>query len=213
MSFPEEPQGDATSRSTGGAGAEPSRENLRELGLGFSRREKTAFEEVFRHFREAVYVIGLLELGDPEEAQDLVQETFRRAWSSARTLSDPERLRPWLFAIARNLCVDLAKRSQRRPTPVQEIPEWRLREKPQSAPLPSMIRQEKANRVQHLLNSVPDRFRMVLAMRLLEERSYQEIAEVLEMPLHGVKNAISRGGRILVEKIRNTPDLSAEGES
>lgn len=157
-------------------------------------------------------MIGVLELGDPEEAQDLVQETFRRAWSSARTLAEPDRLRPWLFAIARNLCVDLGKRAQRRPTPVEDIPEWRLREAPKNAPLPRIIRREKTRRVHELLNTVPQQFRVVLALRLLEERSYQEIATALDLPLHGVKNAIARGGRILVEKIRNSPDLMQEGE-
>ncbi len=213
MDFSEESQGREPSRANRGTGRELDEAALLELGSRFLNRDRDAFEEVFGCFREAVYVIGILELGDAEEAQDLVQETFRRAWTSAGTLSDPGRLRPWLFAIARNLCVDLAKRSRKRPTPVQEVPEWRLTEDANQAPLSSAIRREKAKRVRALLGSIPEKFQIVLALRLLEEKSYRDISMILGMPLHGVKNAVARGGRLLVEKIRNSPDLHSEGES
>lgn len=211
MVFPEKSRGGGPSRHTGhgGGSGSPARPQT-ELAVRFSRRDREAFEEVFRLYREPVYVIGVLELGDPDEAQDLVQETFRRAWISAPTLADPARLRPWLFAIARNLCVDLAKRTARRPTCVEEIPDWRITESSREGPLSSVERLEKCRQVQGLLGSVPDRFREVLALRLLQEQSYQEIAVTMGLPLHGVKNAIARGGRVLYEKIRNHPDLGLD---
>lgn len=211
MDFPEAPEPAQPSKGRGNLQV-PSEEEIRHLGERFARRETGAFAEVFRLFREPVYVIGILELGDPEEAEDLVQEAFRRAWVSAATLAEPGRLRPWLFAIARNLCVDFAKRSSRRPLPVKEIPEWRLQVDGREAPMSRAIRREKAQKVQRLLNSIPDRFRVVLAMRLIQERSYREISAATDLPLHGVKNAIARGGRILIEKLKNTPDLDSEGD-
>jgi RNA polymerase sigma-70 factor (ECF subfamily) len=75
------------------------------------------------------------------------------------------------------------------------------------------VRAEKAQKLQGLLASVPEQFRTVLAMRLLEERGYEEIAGILDVPIHFVKNAIARGGRILVEKIKNHPALSPRDES
>ena len=156
-------------------------------------------------------MIGVLELGDPDEAQDLVQETFRRAWISAPTLAEPARIRQWLFAIARNLCVDISKRSARRPTPVEDFPDWRLIESRRDGPLPSVLRSESCKHIQGLLSTVPDRFREVLALRLIQEQSYQEIAVSLGLPLHGVKNAIARGGRVLYEKIQNHPEFGQEG--
>jgi len=80
---------------------------LRELAQRFSRRDSVAFEAVFRAFKSAIYAIGVVELGDPNEAEDLVQETFRRAWTAAGSLVEPDKLRPWLYAIARNLCADM----------------------------------------------------------------------------------------------------------
>ena len=77
----------------------------------------------------------------------------------------------------------------------------------------SAILREKAQRIRQLLASVPESFRQVLALRLLQERSYQEISEILGLPLHGVKNAVARGGRLLVEKLRNSPELDPEGEA
>ena len=203
---------DFSEKSPGQQPSSSSEESSRDLGSRFVRRDPAAFEEVYRRFREAVYVIGVLELGDPEEAQDLVQETFRRAWSAAPTLDDPSRIRSWLLAIARNLCVDLAKKAMRRPRVMQDLSALRV-SNPETGPLPDAIRQEKARHVQTLIASIPEKFRLVLAMRMLQEKSYQEIAETLDIPLHGVKNAIARGGRILWEKVQMSPDLDGEDES
>lgn len=187
-------------------------EALRELAQRFSRRDAIAFEAVFRAFRSAIYAIGVVELGDPNEAEDLVQETFRRAWTAAGSLVEPEKLRPWLYAIARNLCADMKESQRRRPQPVEIVPEPPPHGPP-SSPFAAAVRAEKAQKLRSLLSSVPEQFRTVLAMRLLEERGYEEIAGILDVPIHFVKNAIARGGRILVEKIRNHPALSPRDES
>jgi RNA polymerase sigma-70 factor (ECF subfamily) len=185
---------------------------LRELAQRFSRRDAVAFESVFRAFKSAIYAIGVVELGDPNEAEDLVQETFRRAWTAAGSLVEPDKLRPWLYAIARNLCADMKESQRRRPQPVEIVPEPPPRG-PSASPFAAAVRAEKAQKLQSLLDSVPEQFRTVLAMRLLEERGYEEIAGILDVPIHFVKNAIARGGRILVEKIRNHPTLSPRDES
>src|SRR5262249_56669211 len=96
---------------------------LRELARRFSRRDVVAFEEVFRVFKSAIFAIGIVELGDPNEAEDLVQETFRRAWTAAGSLVEADKLRPWLYAIARNLCADMKESQRRRPQPVEVVPE------------------------------------------------------------------------------------------
>ena len=187
----------------------PDRE-LVQLAVRLSARDPRAFDEVFHLFRDTVYVIGVVDLGDPEEAEDLVQETFRRVWSSARTLKDPARLRPWLYAIARNQVADLVQRSRRRPVPValtdREVVGSR------NEPHEGAMKREAAAAVRRLLQTVPERFRLILALRLLEEMSYDEIARQLDVPMHCVKNAIARGGRILYEKIRSQPDLAPELE-
>lgn len=185
---------------------------LRDLALRFSRRDVVAFEAVFRFFKSAIYAIGVVELGDASEAEDLVQETFRRAWTAAGSLLEPEKLRPWLYAIARNLCADMKESQRRRPQPVETLPEPPPREGPHN-PFSEAIRTEKARRIQHLLTTVPEQFRTVLVMRLIEEKSYQEISGILDVPIHFVKNAIARGGRILVEKIRNHPALAPQDET
>jgi len=188
-----------------------SEEESRALGERFVQGVPSAFEEVFLRFRSAVYVIGVLELGDPDEALDIVQETFRRAWTSSKSLVDASRLRSWLFAIARNLCVDFAKRARLKPSPMREALEGRLHSK-EEAPLHRVLRMERAHRMHFLLQTVPEQFRLILSLRLFEQRSYQEIAAALGLPLHSVKNAVVRGGRILLEKIRSTPEFWSEGD-
>jgi len=185
---------------------------LRELARRFSRRDVVAFETVFKVFKSAIFAIGIVELGDPSEAEDLVQETFRRAWTAAGSLVEPDKLRPWLYAIARNLCADMKESQRRRPQPMEVVPEPPPRETP-SSPFADAVRSEKARKIQHLLGTVPDQFRTVLAMRLIEERSYQKIADILDVPIHFVKNAIARGGRMLVQKIRNHPALAPQDEA
>lgn len=180
----------------------------RELGSRFARRDPEAFEEAFARYREVVYVLGILELGDADEAQDLVQDTFRRAWVGAATLREPDKLRAWLMSIARKQAIDMGRKRSHLPRPTEHLPE---RPTPSTDdPLNQAVRQERAQRIQFLLNTVPEQFRMVLGMRLIQGCSYQEVATTLGIPLHSVKNAVGRGGAILYQKIRQSPELMAD---
>ena len=66
---------------------------------------------------------------------------------------------------------------------------------------------EHAERIRCLLGTVPEQFRMILGLRLIQGHSYQRVADTLGIPLHSVKTAVGRGGAILYEKIRRSPDL------
>jgi RNA polymerase sigma-70 factor (ECF subfamily) len=181
---------------------------LRELARRFSRRDVVAFETVFRTFKSAIRH-RRRRARDPTEARP-VQETFRRV-TAAGSPSSPT-APPLAYAIARNLCADMKESQRRRPQPVGDGPEPPPRHTPAS-PFAVAVRSEKARKIQLLLGTVPDQFRTVLAMRLIEERSYQEIADILDVPIHFVKNAIARGGRVLVQKIRSHPSLAPQDEA
>ena len=91
---------------------------------------------------------------------------------------------------------------------IASVVEARIKSGAEPAPDSSAMRDEKVRKVHQLLATVPEQFRLVLTMRLIEERSYQEIAGLLGIPLHSVKNSMVRGGRILVDKIRSHPGLA-----
>src|SRR5437763_17064359 len=81
-----------------------------ELIRGFSRREPGAAEELYARFAPRVFGLGLVMLGNPSQAEDLVQDTFVKVWRSARTYDSARgSLDTWVLLIARSLAIDLIR--------------------------------------------------------------------------------------------------------
>ncbi len=78
--------------------------------------DERAFGELYRRHQRAVAAVVAAKLASPDDRADAVQETFVRAWRRIATIEDPQRLLPWLYAIARNVCTDLQRASARRPS-------------------------------------------------------------------------------------------------
>ncbi|MEW6742891.1 MAG: RNA polymerase sigma factor [Planctomycetota bacterium] len=177
----------------------------------FRAGDAEAVEQVFCRYRYLVHALASLEVHDIHDADDVTQEVFRRAIVSAHTLSDATKLRPWLLSIARNFIHDQRKRARpQRLSPDRDEVEnrawqraWkRGGETADDDPATAAIRRERAEKVRRMMAMLPDRFRAPVALRLLAERSYREIATILDLPYTTVKNLIARGGRMLIERLR-----------
>lgn len=85
-----------------------------QLILKSRQGDRAAFEELVRRSARLVYVRAVLETGDRIRAEDLVQETFLRAWGKIRQVSDPSGFRPWLLTILHSVIIDSARSRGRR---------------------------------------------------------------------------------------------------
>ena len=144
------------------------------------RGDEDAFDRLYVRHRDQVYTLCLNLCGDRDEAQDLLQESFVRAYRALRRFRGEALFTTWLHRIAVNVCHSAARRNQHRadPRPVATGPD------------PGLVEQVRATLV-HLR----PRYRVVLALRYHQSLSYQEIAEMLNWSLARVKVTIHRAKR------------------
>jgi RNA polymerase sigma-70 factor (ECF subfamily) len=131
------------------------------------------------------YLVHLL--GRREHVEDLVQETWLRVLERGRQYDGRLRFEPWLFAIARNLALDLLRRK-----PVSALDAAGGPASPDPSPFEATAKTEEAARVARSLAALEPLAREALVLRFQEEMSLQEIAQLVEAPLSTVSSRIYR---------------------
>jgi RNA polymerase sigma-70 factor (ECF subfamily) len=145
-------------------------------------------------FRHAPRVLALARrmLGDAAEAEDVAQETLLRMWRVAPDWRDEARLSTWLYRVASNLCVDrLRRRRDQGPEAVDDLPDGA------STPLEGLETRDRAEALTAALARLPERQRLAVVLRHIEERSNIEIAEVLGLSVDAVESLLARARRTL----------------
>ncbi len=149
-------------------------------------------------FRVAARIVG------PEEADDVSQDAFLRAFHRLASFKGEAPFRAWLLQITHNAAINTATR--RRPVPVDSTLELAHdRDPPDSErrPVESLERREREQRLQLKLGALRESYRSLVVLRDLEGLSYQEIAQLLEMPVGSVKGRLHRARGELIELLRN----------
>ncbi len=158
---------------------------------------------------DAVYRFALRLTGSPERAEDLVQETFLRAYRSWDQYTPGTKCKSWLFTICRNLFLREEERGRRHDELVEENalaegpggplanPVWlSLRETdPEGEFFDSIVDEE----VLKAIDTLPEEYRTTVVLSDLEGLPYQEIAEMMDVPVGTVKSRLFRGRRRLQE--------------
>jgi RNA polymerase sigma-70 factor (ECF subfamily) len=135
---------------------------------------------------QAVYRYAYRLAGSVPDAEDLTQQVFLTAQERIGQLRRKEAARAWLFAILRNNFLKM--RQKRRPVPAETL-QMDMHAIPAVIPEEADIDRE---RLQHALDELPAKFRLVLTMFYYEDRSYREIADRLELPMGTVMSRLAR---------------------
>jgi RNA polymerase sigma-70 factor, ECF subfamily len=158
-----------------------------------------------------VYRFALRLTGSRQEAEDLTQDTFLRAWRQRGRLRDAGAARVWLFTIARNLWTDRLRRKRRRPVSIEA-----LQEDCQSAAIAAdrgLIVQEDVRRVLEAMDSLPARQRELLHLHACEGLSLGEIAEVVGISVDAAKASLCEARKRMRERFREIDCGACRGES
>jgi RNA polymerase sigma-70 factor (ECF subfamily) len=162
------------------------------------------FEEEAIALADQVYGVARRLVGSRDEADDLVQETYARAFRSWRSFTPGTNLRAWLLRILTNLNIDRGRREQRAPT-VQPLEEGdyylynRLEQATRDSDLDEdrVVERLSQDDVVAALSEVPHDFRDVVVLVDIGQFSYQEAAQILDIPVGTVMSRLHRGRRIL----------------
>lgn len=179
-----------------------------------TRRLRSGDEEAFGEFTAAyekqIYNYCLRQTRNAEDAEDLTQEVFLRAWRGLPNFAGRCTLRTWLYQIAVNTCVDLARKKARRPVTVpltvETDGEEQVREIPDTENAPETILSGKMTResIRKGLEALGEEQRRIVILRDISGLSYQEIADTLGITEGTVKSRLSRArGKLAGWLIKN----------
>lgn len=167
-----------------------------------------AFEILVSRYERQVYTIAYRFMGNHEDASDLAQEAFIKAFKTISSFRGDASFKTWLYHITANVCRDELRKRQRRPTvsldePVDLGDSTLNRQTADWSYCPERVYEVKEEQefIQSLINSLPGEYRLVLIMRELLDFTYEEIAAHLDCSLGTVKSRLNRGRKYLRERI------------
>jgi RNA polymerase sigma-70 factor, ECF subfamily len=171
--------------------------------LAVEARDRVRFEEEALELSDQVYRVARRLVRTKEEAEDLMQETYARAFRSWRSYTPGTNLRAWLLRILTNLNIDRGRRAQRAPdtTHLEEGDYFLYNRLERASPEPldeeRVLERLSQDDVVGALASVPHDFRDVVVLVDIGEFSYQDAAQILDIPIGTVMSRLHRGRRIL----------------
>jgi RNA polymerase sigma-70 factor, ECF subfamily len=170
-------------------------------------RDRVRFEEDALALSDQVYRVARHLVGSREEAEDLMQETYARAFRSWKSFQPGTNLRAWLLRILTNLNIDRGRRRQRTPDmqPLEEGDYFLYNRLEESAGGPTdeerVVERLSQNDVVGALSEVPHDFRDVVVLVDIGDFTYADAAQILDIPIGTVMSRLHRGRRILKQSM------------
>jgi RNA polymerase sigma-70 factor (ECF subfamily) len=172
--------------------------------------DHAAFEELVEKYKQPVFNMIYRTLPDAAEAEDLAQTVFIQVYKAAHRYRVEAKFSTWLFTIARNLCLnEIRRRSRHRADSLdasgfgeEDAPTRQLEDVRSVAPPERMIQDELVAKVSEALQGLPENQRAALMLYQEQEKSYEEIAEVLDCSLSATKSLIHRSRETLKQRLK-----------
>ena len=160
--------------------------------------DEAAFPQLVHRYIRPLYNLAQRSTGNAMEAENIVQETFTRACVALSRGHAPDAFRPWLFTIAVNLCRNRARRARREalasPHASAEEPGSALERLPDPTPGPleALLAAEDREALERAVAALPLPYREAVILRYVEGLSYDELAQVLDLPVNTVRSHLHR---------------------
>lgn len=171
--------------------------------------DRAAFADEAMQFAQSLYSTALRMTRNSADAQDLVQETYLKAYRSFATFDEGTNLRAWLFRILTNTFINNYRAKQRRPqeTELNDVEDLFLyRRLPQLAQMSNSAEDQLMDmfttaEVREAMENLPESFLLPVLLSDVEQFSYKEIAEILDIPIGTVMSRLHRGRKALQEAL------------
>lgn len=175
----------------------PDQEQIQALVAG----DITAFEMLFKTYYQPLCNYAYTFLQDREEAEEIVQTTFLSAWEKRQSVSIHTAVKPYLYAMVRNACLNVIKHEKiKQKHAVEEIA---LAPQTVDSVAQMVSSNELETRIQEAMNRLPEQCRLVFKLSRFEELKYAEIAEQLSISIKTVENHMGKALKIMREQLRD----------
>jgi RNA polymerase sigma-70 factor (ECF subfamily) len=182
-----------THRTSGTSAAAAPKDD--ELVQRAQQDDERAFGELVRRYESKVYSLALRMVRNPEDAEDVLQDTFLRAFRGIKSFQGNSTFSTWIYRIAANSALMRLRKKQlptvsiedanERETPIS-ITDWR------PGPVEQLLTRETLRAMEDAIESLPPEFRQVFILRDVEELSNAEVAEILDLSVAAVKSRLHR---------------------
>ena len=170
--------------------------------------ERVCFDKYLSPHVPMIYKSAIRMCGNPNDAQDLVQETLYSAIKNFHQVHDPEKSKYWMFSILRNLFLkDIEKTKKRAEIEFESVCD-KLSDN--QHPEKDFLRNEVKNNIQEILNKLDERLRAALMMFYFEGQSYKEISYSLDIPIGTVMSRIARAKVYLKRELLRSESMKLE---
>jgi RNA polymerase sigma factor (sigma-70 family) len=172
--------------------------------------DQRAFRRIRQKYQETIYHLILrIVRNKKEEVDDLTQEAFIKAFTSLASFNEEYAFSTWLYKIATNNAIDYIRKRKLQTFSIDkpleseendysfELPDTEL------VPDQKLIALQRKKMLDDAMNSLPPKYRMVMTMRHVDEKEYQEIAKILKLPLGTVKAHIFRAREMLYKQLKD----------
>ncbi len=174
--------------------------------------DESAYQQIVERYRQPLhYYIGKM-VREQSVVEDLVQETFMKAFDSIGSYNTDYAFSTWLYRIAKNHTIDYLRKKKLQTLSINEPVQ--TREGKMDIELPdkkeetdrAVIRKQRKRIIREAIENLPAKYRKVIRQRHMEEKSYQEISDELDLPLGTVKAHIYRARELLYKALKDRRD-------
>lgn len=173
-----------------------------------------AFDELVSQYERQVFNFAYRISGNHDDALDVTQEAFIRVYHSIRTFRGDSNFTTWIYRIIKNVFLDMRKKSKsNRLVSLDESIELDensvMRQIVDERPTPEQIveTRERDRKLQEAVSALPDYQKIIVTLYHVQHKSYEEIADIMELPIGTVKSRLNRARLALSELLRLEPEL------
>tara|TARA_B100000427_G_C15460074_1_gene573614 strand:+ start:519 stop:1106 length:588 start_codon:yes stop_codon:yes gene_type:complete len=175
------------------------------LILRFQDGDINAYNELVKRYKDRLFNFVLRYFNNTEQAEDVVQETLIKLYTHANYYKNIAKFSTWIFTIAKNNALTELRKNKRKKTDSMWTDDGKFidlnsNEELLDVKVQNEIAVEQLNK---FLDEIPENFRMAVVLRDFQELSYDEISNILEIPIGTIKSRINRGRIQLAEKMKH----------
>jgi RNA polymerase sigma-70 factor (ECF subfamily) len=166
--------------------------------------QRNQFVDTMMPFSDQLHSYGYYLTGNREQAADLLQETYMRAFRFFDKFEEGSNAKAWLYTIMKNTFINSYRQTKRMPIPVEFNEEvFSHRGDRSTDEMDDAVEHMLSDEVVNALSSLPEKFKSIVILRDIEDMPYEEIAEVLNIPIGTVRSRLHRARSVLFSRLKS----------